>query len=231
MKILLIGSSGKMGQEIINITTKSSSDQIVACIDIVKNENPTTPYLCKIYHKTIWSVKEKADIIIDFSTKNSIKDILDYALLNNLPLAIFSTVRSEDEVALLKAASRYIPILLCPNASIGINGISKALSALSHTLPNSEIVITEYHHKDKLDSPSGTVKKLSQILQQNGIKNYQLQALRVGNEKGYHKVEFFMEDEVVTLSHRAYSRSIFARGAIAMARKLTAKKSGFFESL
>lgn len=238
MDIILIGSLGKMGQLLCKKVSKNSIDQIVAMIDIkytdVNKEiykEPILPYLSHITHKTIWSANSKADVIIDFSTSEDKTEIIDFALLHNLPLAIFSTTCSDSDKQKLITASKHIPVLLCPNTSIGINAMFEALEVLSKKLNSCDISIFEQHHKHKLDSPSGTAKTLEKILLDNGATNINMNALRVGDECGYHNVTFFMQGEKITLSHTASSKEIFATGALDMTKKLITKANGFYTNL
>lgn len=231
MNIALIGSTGKMGKLFSEILAPNKTDHIVAYIDITNNQNATPPYFSHKEYKTIWSVKEKLDLIVDFSTSLSKEDIINFALLNNLPLAVFSTTCSEEDKAKLKAASKHIPILLCPNTSRGVNSMIKALDILSQSLNMADVLVEEIHHKNKLDSPSGTAKKIVDLLSSNGIENIKVNSFRGGTECGYHAVIFLLDDEEVIITHRATSRKIFALGAYEMAKKLLSKNNGFFTHL
>lgn len=248
-KILIIGILGKMGTMLTHEMSRLHPDWQVDGVDtqlqnINKNMSKYTPTKqsdtktsltmgnvgnTKIY-KTVWSASKNYDIIVDFSTTSGKKDIIDFALTGKAPLAVFSTSYSEQDIILLKNASKNIPILLNQNASIGINAIFDILPSLTKKLNNADIIIDEIHHKTKKDSPSGTAKKLEQIIsrQTNNVKTF---SQRAGTECGYHKIQFFLEDEVITLSHRAYSRKIFVIGAIKMIEKLMQQKSGLYEKL
>lgn len=231
MNIALIGSAGKMGKLFSEILAPNKTDHIVAYIDITNNQNTTPPYFSHKEYKTIWSVKEKLDLIVDFSTSLSKEDIINFALLNNLPLAVFSTTCSEEDKAKLKAASKHIPILLCPNTSRGVNSMIRALDVLSPSLNMADVLVEEIHHKNKLDSPSGTAKKIVDLLSSNGIENIKVNSFRGGTECGYHAVRFLLDDEEVIITHHATSRKTFALGAYEMAKKLLSKNNGFFTHL
>ena len=238
MKILLIGSQGKMGKLFCKKVYENKSDQIVAGVDIANNnpntqntQNPTPPYLCHKEYKTIWSAKEKSDVVVDFSTASNKEDIINYALLNKIPLAVFSTTCSDKDKQDLVSASKHIPILLCPNTSIGINAMLDALNLLGNQISDCDIVIEEHHHKNKLDLPSGTAKSMENVLKNCNKNNIKINALRVGDECGFHSVSFFMQGEKITLSHTANSKEIFITGAVNMAKKLITKQNGFFTKL
>ena len=211
MKIILIGSNGKMGNEIENAV--DGNDFIVEKID----QNDV--------------IKEKqADVIIDFSTAENRNEYIAYAKMKKVPYACFSTNLTSDDEKELRILSKHVPVLHCQNSSRGMNAMFDLCNLASKELVSAEVVLTEYHHKNKKDVPSGTAKKLENILNENNA-NVQTKAFRVSNENGTHVLQFFMEDEVLEIVHRAKSRKIFALGAIEMARKLIKKKKGFFETI
>lgn len=202
MKIILIGAMGKMGQMIKNVLDKG--DKIVAEVDLKK------PLPKRNLH---------ADVIIDFSSADDREIYFDYAKKWNIPYACFSTNLSEKDEKGLEELGKFVKTLKCQNASKGVNLLYLLAEIACKELKNADAVLTEIHHKEKKDSPSGTAKELQNILLKNGM-SFETSCHRVGNEKGFHKIEFFVGDEVITLSHHAFSRSIFASGAIEKARLL-----------
>lgn len=234
MKIMLIGSSGKMGKEFCNVIQESKTDQIVAYVDTKnspQNKNPDLPLFRDIPTKTSWSANAAFDIIVDFSTKQGKEDIIDCALLNKVPLAIFSTTCSGEDIDYLNKASKHIPVLHCQNTSIGINAFLNILPTLKEVFDSADIVIEEEHAKTKIDSPSGTAKLITSKIKTLTKNDVEVHPLRVGNERGSHTLKLFLEDEVLTISHRANSRKIFATGAYKMLKKLYYKKPGFYTYL
>ena len=231
---MLIGSNGKMGQELTKIINQSKTDQIVAYVDIkndTNNQNQHLPIYSTIPNKTIRSENTDFNIIVDFSTKINKDDIINCALLNKVPLAIFSTICSADDLKVLKQASKYIPVLHCQNTSLGVNTFLNILPMLKEIFDNADIVLEETHHKNKLDLPSGTAKLIESKIKTLSHTPVFTHSLRVGNECGTHTLKLFMEDECLTISHRANSRKIFAIGAYNMIKKLSLKKPGFYTSL
>lgn len=223
MNILLIGALGKMGQEICSCV-KNSKDKIVAGID-TQNAFQSFPI-----YKNINDVKENFDVIIDFSTSKSRNAYFQLAKKRMCPYGLFSSdIQPEDE-KLFKNLAKFVPVLECKNASYGVNILYEILKSLSPLLTHSDVVLTEYHHKEKKDVPSGTAKDILSILEKNNIFP-QLSVCRVGNEKGFHKIEFFLNDEVLEISHRANSRQIFASGAVSAMQKLMTKQSGFYTDI
>lgn len=224
MKILLIGSLGKMGKTIAE-SVSNTDDEIVAGIDITSvYENGFETY------DTIPKALAHIDAIIDFSTAQSRQKLIEFAHHNKIPYGLFSTVISKQDEEGLKNLSKSVPVLKCKNSSLGINLFYLILKEICPKLKTADAVLTEYHHKQKLDSPSGTAKEIERILISNGVK-FSTSAFRVGNEKGFHKLQFFFGDEILEISHRANSRKVFADGALDAMHKLLSKPAGLYESI
>ena len=204
MKIILIGSDGRMGREIQNLVNEEKIDKIVALVD----ENKPLP------KKNV-----KADCIIDFSSAKDRTNYFEYSKKYQIPYACFSTNLSEQDEKGLLDLKYFVPTLKCQNASDGVKLLYDLTQSCAKTLKNSQALITEVHHKNKKDSPSGTAKQLENILKENNIP-FTTTCHRVGTEKGYHKIEFYLDDELITISHRAFSRKIFAKGALEKAHTL-----------
>lgn len=202
MKIILIGSCGKMGQEVKK--NLEPGDKIVAEVD---------------QNKPLTKRNLHADVIIDFSSASDRSKYFDYAKKWGVPYACFATGLTENDEKGLDALASEVKVLKCKNASKGVNLLYDLTALACKELQGADVVLTEIHHKAKKDSPSGTAKELEKILTEYGV-NYETVCHRVGNEKGYHELKFFLGDEVVVLSHHAFSRSIFAKGALEKARKL-----------
>ena len=220
MKFLLIGCNGKMGRTVAKIA-KENNDVIVCGVDI-KDENQSFKT-----HTNIHEIQETFDAIIDFSTTEDHTEFLRFAKENNVPFGLFSTRVNDQTLQELKHASKFIPVLFCKNASIGVNLLYEMLETCSKSIPNTEAIIQEYHHKEKIDTPSGTAKEIESILYKNNIK-FETISFRVGKEKGTHIVQFFLQDETITLSHVAHSRDVFARGAILAMHKLKDKENDLY---
>ena len=245
VNIILIGSEGTMGSCIKKIIKDSNQDQLVAVVDKHLKTSINSDYRFPniqssplfmgniedfINYSNNRSACVCADVIIDFSTEIDKTNIINFAAKNKLPLASFSTNWSCESLSFAKDYSNKIPILINSNASIGANAMFDAIDILTNKLKNADIVISEYHHKHKKDSPSGTAKQLAKIISKNK-KDFSINSNRVSNECGIHKVDYFIEDEIVTIYHQAKSKSCFAIGALNMAKKLTEKESGLYTSL
>lgn len=223
MKFLLIGCNGKMGKAIIEIAQKHE-DIIVGGIDkTYENLN------LKTYQSTE-NITEEFDAIIDFSTTENHMEFINLAINRNIPYGLFSTILNQETRKMLNCASKNIPILFCKNASVGINLLYQMLELLCQQVPKCDCLIQEYHHKEKLDKPSGTAKNIEKILSNHNI-DFETFSYRVGKEKGTHIIQFFLQDETITLTHTAHSRDVFAHGAILAMHKLKEKENGLYFNL
>lgn len=168
------------------------------------------------------------DVIIDFSTAKDREEFVKFSFENKIPYCCFATNLKEKDIADFKELSSIVPVLVCSNASQGINVMFDLVKLSSQKLKMADVVLEEYHHKQKIDIPSGTARKIENILISEGA-NFETKAFRVGNECGTHIIKFFLEDEILEIKHVAKSRKIFALGAIEMARRICVSPNGFYE--
>lgn len=217
MKFLLVGALGKMGREVCEYV-KGTSDEIVAGLDVREERGAFTTYTYPA------DIVEKVDAIIDFSVAENRSKIFAFACSKKLPYGMFSTVISDKDRAGLEKLKKYVPVIVSSNTSLGVKILNDMTRVLASECEGADIVITENHHKGKKDSPSGTARAIENIFKDSGVE-FKTVANRVGTERGFHSVQAFFDDEVVEISHRAYSRRIFAKGAIcAMHRLMEAEK-------
>ena len=209
MRWIVIGAAGKMGKIVCELLRERHEE---------------------FYEIDVESVDffEQADIIVDFSTAESREKYIKFALEQKIPYACFSTGINIKDREMLEKLSDKVPVLMCSNASVGAQTMFEITKIASQMMPQAEIVLQEYHHKHKKDSPSGTAKILLEILKNHKVDSA---SFRVGNEVGIHKVQFYLNDEVLEISHRANARSTFACGAIEMATKLVKKEKGLYKSI
>lgn len=208
MKIALIGK-GKMGNELINL----ANDQIVAVIENFKYN--------------FLEDNLDIDVIIDFSNRENLKYIYDYAKRNKTKVVIATTNLNELDLKLIKDLANYTAVMLDSNYSKGINIIKKIINDNMYLLNNYDINIIEKHHKDKLDSPSGTAKSIENIFNNEKIK-YNTISIRGGNINGEHEVLFLGDNEYIEIKHVSLSRKIYALGALEAARWIMCKEKGLF---
>lgn len=181
-----------------------------------------------------------ADVVIDFSNPAVFAQLSDYIERTGTPL-VSGTTGYGDSGALLKSLGRFAPVVYSENFSVGISVLSAAVAQLSALLGSAfDVEISETHHNLKKDAPSGTAQLLIRSLGRDGQVVYGrspadgprqagdigVHSLRGGTVPGDHTVSFFGADEVVEVSHRAYSRRIFAAGALLAAKRLQGKRAG-----
>ena len=243
-KIILIGCNGRMGQIITGIVAEDTDVEIVAGIDPFGGQKNDYPVYAEIS-----ACKEEADAIIDFSSANEIEQRIDYAVERKLPLVECSTGLSEEQTGYLLRAGDRVAVLRSANMSLGVNLLLQLVKEAAKRLSGEgfDIEIVEKHHNQKLDAPSGTALALadsineamdgayeyifdrSQVRKKREKKELGISAVRGGTIVGDHDVIFAGNDEVVTFSHRAYSRAVFAKGSVAAAKFLKGKAAGLYD--
>ncbi len=172
---------------------------------------------------------EDYDGIIDFSHPSLTKKLADFAVKNSLPLVVCTTGQSEEDIKVLYEAALKTPVVLIANAAEGMNFAYKLVEQTAEKFKEAEAEIFEVHHSGKADSPSGTAKEIAFLIK-NARKNGEIRYARTGKREkneigicserkgkfvGKHSVSFCFGDEEITITHEAFSRSAFAKGAIA----------------
>lgn len=243
-KIIMLGCNGRMGQMITDIVAQDDEAKIVAGIDVVNNRENTYPVFSSIRDCGV-----EADVIIDFSSANEFEVRMDYAVEKQIPIIVCSTGLSEEQLAYMRQASEKVAVLKSANMSLGINLLLKLVKEAAEKLAAEgfDIEIVEKHHNQKLDAPSGTALALadsvneavggqyeyvydrSQVRQKRGKKELGISAVRGGTIVGDHDVIFAGTDEVITFSHTAYSRAVFAKGSVAAAKYIKGKNAGMYD--
>ena len=243
IRILMVGCNGRMGQMITQLVKEDPDCEIAAGIDISNTIDNGYPVFscCSEY-------TEKADVAIDFGTAAAVDEVIDYCADNSIPLVTCSTGLSEDTLLHIKEASAKVAVLKSANMSLGINLLMKILkeNAAKLTEAGFDVEIIEKHHRMKVDAPSGTALALADAVKE-GTHEYDyvydrsgrrekrpqneigISAIRGGTIVGEHDVIFAGSDEVVTFSHTAYSRMVFAKGAVSAAKFLHDKPAGYYD--
>ena len=238
--VILHGCNGRMGQMLSELISKDEEMTVVAGIEPsgeAKNDYPV--------YKNFDELKETADVIIDFSTASAIDSLLDYCEKTHTPLVLCSTGLSEAQLDRVERLAKVSAVLVSANMSLGINVLLKLLKNVTKTLYGNgfDIEIVEKHHNQKLDAPSGTALALADVMKEElDDISYNLDrtkvrkkrerneigisAVRGGTIVGEHEVIFAGTDEVIEIKHTAYSRAIFAKGAMSAAKFLKGKNAG-----
>ena len=231
-----------MGNEIVKAVEQQSDLKIVCGFDREKSENGAFP----IYNK-IEDIKQEVDVIIDFSVPVATFGILEYAKKNKIPTVIATTGFNKEQLEEIEIISKEIPIFRSSNMSLEINLMANLVQKVADVLRESDIEIIETHHNKKIDSPSGTAILLADAINKvfEGEKEYNFDrmskrekrdkkeigfsSIRGGNIVGEHTVQFFGENESLEITHKSYSRQVFAEGALKAARFIVTQKVGLYD--
>lgn len=243
-RIIMLGCNGRMGQMITDIVAQDAEAKIVAGIDHVDNRDNGYP----VFH-SVTECDVDADVIIDFSSANAFEARMDYAVDKQIPIIVCSTGMSEEQLSYMKKASEKVAVLRSANMSLGVNLLIRLVKEAAEKLAADgfDVEIVEKHHNQKLDAPSGTALALadsvneamqgqyeyifdrSQVRQKRDKKELGISAVRGGTIVGEHDVIFAGTDEVVTFSHTAYSRAVFAKGSVTAAKYMKGKGAGMYD--
>lgn len=242
-KIAICGANGKMGHTIYNCVKEREDCTVVGGIDIFTEEYADFPIVDRPEKLPV-----KPDVIIDYSNPASLDAVLEYCLSTGTPAVLATTGYSDEQIAKIRSASEQVAIFFTFNMSLGINLLvqlaKKAASVLGDRF---DIEIVEKHHNQKIDAPSGTAIMLANAINEtlDNSKHYVydrhsqrkkrekseigMHAIRGGTIVGEHDIIFAGHDEVITLSHSAASKSVFAEGSINAAVFIKDKGAGLYD--
>ena len=242
ISILLSGCNGKMGKTVTQYLANRDDCSISAGVDLCLDANGGYTVF-----DSFSDVVVDFDVILDFSIASNLDNLLDFALKVKKPLVICTTGYSDEQIAKINDASKFIPIFFSYNMSLGISLLTELAVKAANVLGNDfDIEIIEKHHNNKIDAPSGTAYKIAEAINADNNEkfNYKfdrhserakrnvneigIHSVRGGTIVGEHEVIFAGNDEVVTLSHTAYSKNIFACGAINAVKFICDKPQGIY---
>lgn len=243
-KMIMHGCNGRMGHMIIDLVKDDKNIEVVAGVDAFGESSYDFPVF-----KSLSECNTEADVIVDFSSASAVDGLLDYCVSKKVPVVLCSTGLSPEQLEKVKEASKSVAVLKSANMSYGVNVLLKVLREVSPLFAEAgfDIEIIEKHHNQKLDAPSGTAIALADAINDSFDDKYDyvydrstrrekrpkkeigISAVRGGTIVGDHDVIFAGLDEVVTFSHRAYSRAVFGKGAIEAAKFLAGKAAGMYD--
>ena len=243
VKIIIHGCNGRMGQFVSKMAAEDSEVEVVAGIDLSDHRDNPYPVFDEI-----GKCETSADVVIDFASAAAVDGLLDYCREKKVPCVLCTTGLNEEQLRKVEETAKETAVLRSANMSVGINLLLKLLKDAAGVLAAAgfDMEIVEKHHNQKLDAPSGTALALADSLnealqgeyeyvydrsarrQTRPQKEIGISAVRGGTIVGDHDVIFAGTDEVITFSHRAYSREVFAKGAIQAAKFLAGKPSGYY---
>ena len=241
--IAICGACGKMGRNVYAVIKEREDCKVCAGIDLITESYADFPIVTSPAELPV-----KPDVIIDFSNPACLDGLLDYCLSTGTPIVIAATGYSDEQIAKIKTAAEQIPVFFTFNMSLGINLLVQLAKKAASVLGDQfDIEIVEKHHNQKIDAPSGTAIMLANAINETlgNSKHYVydrhsrrqkrekseigMHAIRGGTIVGEHDVIFAGNDEVITLSHSAASKSVFAVGAVNAAVFLTAQGAGLYD--
>ena len=241
-KIILCGACGKMGGNVLSLLEGDNEATAVCGVDVFPKEIGIPVY------KSFDAVQEQADVIIDFSSAENLKERLEYAKAKKLGIVLASTGFSPADLAMVDEYAKEIAIFKTANLSLGVNLMQALIKAAAEVLGDSyDVEIIERHHNLKKDAPSGTALMLADTINEafDNQKRYVngregivgartkaeigIHAVRGGTIVGEHEVMFAGEDETITITHTATSKRVFAAGAIRAAKFLKGKPAGYYQ--
>jgi len=240
IQLLINGVSGQMGQALLRAAQDANDFAVVGGVDPLGGDRPFPVF------SSAAEIDVDFDIAIDFSVASAVGPVLDYCVKNGKPIVIATTGLSEETMAAVAAAAKTIPVFHSGNFSLGVN-LQLALCRLAATTlgADAEVEIIETHHNKKLDAPSGTAWMLANEIttvlpdryevldrsterKRRDLSEIGIHAVRGGSVVGEHEVKFFYGDEIITVKHQAFSKSVFAVGALRAAKWLSGKGPGLY---
>lgn len=241
IKVLINGCNGRMGQELVKEIDNFENLLLVGGFDVNDNGKNTFPV-----YSNIDDIKEKPDVIVDFSVPIATLNILKYAVKTKTAIVIATTGFSNEELKQIKEASKIIPIFKSSNMSFDINLMKKIVAEVAVALKGNDIEIVETHHNRKIDAPSGTAISLADSINEALGNNMEyvfnrhdihekrkpneigFSAIRGGNIVGEHSVQFYGQHETFEIKHTSYSRNVFAEGALKAAEFIVNKPAKLY---
>lgn len=242
IKIILNGCNGRMGKSIAELAKSCDSLEIVAGVD----KFGTAAVSHFPIYDNINNFQGQCDVILDFSSPQSLPELSKYCRERKLPLVLCTTGYSKDEYEAISLLSKEIPVFNSGNMSLGISILSSVLKKISPILFDGfDIEIIEKHHNQKVDSPSGTALLLADSIKSSlhdeveyihgreGLKKREkkeigMHAVRGGAIVGEHEIIFAGKGETIELKHTALSRDVFASGALRACEFMVNKAPGLY---
>lgn len=241
MDILVSGALGRMGREIISCIDKDPELNFVCGFSADEGSINGIP----VYNDTS-KIKEHFDIIIDFSHVHATLKVLEFASEKHIPIVIATTGFNSEQEKIVETYSKTLPIFKSANMSFDVNLMCKLVAEIAPLLTNCDIEISETHHRNKVDAPSGTALLLANSIndaiggkmkyvynrhdlsEKRGDDEIGITSIRGGNIVGEHTVQFFGPNDTFEIKHTSYSRTVFADGAIKAAKFLFDKPDGLY---
>lgn len=241
--IVICGANGKMGQTIYRCVRDRDDCKIISGVDLNTEKYADFPI-----YSSVSELPEKPDVIIDYSHPSCLSSLLEYCKTNGTPVVLATTGYSDEQISEIKKAASQIPVFFSWNMSLGINLLVELAKKATAILGDKfDIEIVEKHHNQKIDAPSGTALMIANAINEtrNNEMNYVydrhsqrkkredneigIHSVRGGTIVGVHEVLFAGNDETITISHSAASKTVFAEGSVNAAIFIKNKEAGLYD--
>jgi len=228
IKLGIAGACGKMGRRIFELAGFDKEIEVAFLL-----EKKGTPLIGREMGKLKVSSNPDGlflvDVLVDFTLPEAADEHLDYAARYKKAMVLGTTGLSDAQKNKVEEVSKIVPIVFSPNMSIGVNVLFSILPEIAKKLgPDYSVEIVEAHHKAKKDAPSGTAKKLAEVITQVTKKDIPMHSIRLGDIFGDHTIVFCGNSERVEIRHQAHSRDLFAVGALKAAKWIFGKPAGLY---
>jgi 4-hydroxy-tetrahydrodipicolinate reductase len=232
MKVVIHGALGAMGRVLTDVM--GESHQLL----LVESHQPTSSVLSSLSDVT------SADVVIDFSHPSLLPGVLEFCVNKKIPLVLGTTNLSSQDQALIDQAAQAIPVMESPNFSYGVAVMRRLIKEATRVLEGFDIEVTETHHVHKKDAPSGTAKQLLADIQASAHQPLSVvqgrgeqspakakheigvHSIRSGSNPGEHTVIYSSSEEQIEVTHKAFSRRVFAMGAKRAAEWVVSQPAG-----
>ncbi|WP_178916382.1 4-hydroxy-tetrahydrodipicolinate reductase [Natronomonas gomsonensis] len=241
MNLLVIGATGRTGSEIVAEASGRGHD-----VTGVATSSDTIEDVRVYPDDELPELLADADVAIDFTVPSASHEYAALAAEAGVPYVVGTTGFDEDGLDALRTASESTPVLKASNFARGVQALLRVVEAGVEALPDYDVELTETHHNGKRDAPSGTAKTLLEVVDsaredaldrvhgregehEREDSEVGVHVRRAGNVRGEHEVLLADNDEVLTLTHRAESRRVFAAGAVDAAEWLLGQEAGWYD--
>ena len=240
LRLAIAGSCGRMGRAIASLALQDSVFAIAAALESAGHPSLDQEYGAILGRPTPLGIRvsddaraglRQGDVLIEFTSPEATAAHAALARELKKPMVIGTTGLADAQLAAIRAAAEAIPIVLSPNMSIGVTVLYElARTAVQRLGPGYDVAIVEAHHRHKQDAPSGTAKRLAEVLgAAQGGAAVPVQSVRAGDIVGDHTVVLAGPAERLELTHRAHSREVFAQGALRAARFVASRPPGLYD--
>lgn len=228
IKLGIAGACGKMGRRIFELAAHDKDFEITLAL-----EKKGTPLIGREMGKLKVSSSPDGvfliDVLIDFTLPEAVETNLDYVARYKKALVLGTTGLNEAQLKKVEEISGVIPVVFSPNMAVGVNVLFNLLPEIAQKLgPDYHVEIVEAHHRGKKDAPSGTAKKMMQVIYDATKRDLPIHSIRLGDIIGDHTVIFCGNSERIEIKHQAHTRDLFAVGALKAAKWVVGKPAGLY---